>query len=161
MNKDDIQTFSYRISQANRTELIVIMYDMAAGYIRQALETQESDGKNIYNQSIVQAKRVVDRLMASLDMQYEISAQLYRVYSVIQRYLIKAMAEYTEDGRRLLESSHKMLESLRRAFYEVSLTDSSGPLMKNTQQVYAGLTYSNAGSSNEFSQDFNNRGFKV
>lgn len=161
MNKDDIQTFSYRISQANRTELIVIMYDMAAGYIRQALETQESDGKNIYNQSIVQAKRVVDRLMASLDMQYEISAQLYRVYSVIQRYLIKAMAEYTEEGRRLLASSHKMLESLRQAFYKVSLTDSSGPLMKNTQQVYAGLTYSKAGSSNEFSQDFSNRGFKV
>lgn len=162
MNKEDIQTFSYRISQANRTELIVIMYDMASAYIKQALDTYDNDfGQSDYSNSIVSAKRVVDRLMASLDMRYEISGELYRIYSIVQRYLIKAMAEPSEGSRRLLLSSDKMLKRLRQSFYEVSLKDSSEPLMKNSQQIYAGFTYSNAGSSNEFSQDFNNRGFKV
>ena len=38
MKKDEIQTFSYRISQANKTQLIVIMYDMAIQYVSDAIE---------------------------------------------------------------------------------------------------------------------------
>lgn len=49
----------------------------------------------------------------------------------------------------LLESVKKMLETMRKSFYELSKQDDSEPLMKNTQQVYAGFTYSNDGGSNE------------
>ena len=72
MKKDEIQTFSYRISQANKTQLIVIMYDMAIQYVSDAIENN----------------------------------------------------------------------------YE-------------TQQVYAGFTYSNDGGSNEYSKGYENRGYKV
>ena len=41
MKKDDIQTFSYRISQANRTDLVVITLDMAIQYIKDAKEDQD------------------------------------------------------------------------------------------------------------------------
>ena len=105
------------------------------------------------------AKRVIDSLISALDMQYEVSSQLFKSYSVMSSYLIKASS--SKDGA-LIESVIKMLEMLRKSFYEISSQDKSGPVMKNTQQVYAGLTYSNAGSSNEFSNDpVNNRGFIV
>lgn len=47
------------------------------------------------------------------------------------------------------------------SFYEVSKQDDSKPLMKNTQAVYSGLTYSRGGISNETQTDnIENREFR-
>ena len=55
-----------------------------------------------------------------------------------------------------------LLKKLRASFYEVSKKDDSEPLMKNTQAVYSGLTYSKGGISNETQTDnIENRGFRV
>ena len=55
-----------------------------------------------------------------------------------------------------------MLNKLRESFYKLSKDDDSGPVLKNVQQVYAGLTYSSAGGSNEIYNDpVNNRGYSV
>ena len=87
MKKDEIQTFSYRISQANKTQLIVIMYDMAIQYVSDAIENnyETQSEKDEYESDVVQVKRVVDSLVTSLDMQYEVSVQLYNIYLVMQR----------------------------------------------------------------------------
>ena len=84
MKKDEIQTFSYRISQANKTQLIVIMYDMAIQYVSDAIENnyETQSEKDEYESDVVQVKRVVDSLVTSLDMQYEVSVQLYNIYLV-------------------------------------------------------------------------------
>jgi flagellar protein FliS len=37
VNKEAIKTFSYRITQANRTELVVVTFDIGIQYIRDAL----------------------------------------------------------------------------------------------------------------------------
>ena len=75
MKKDEIQTLSYRISQANKTQLIVIMYDMAIQYVSDAIENnyETQSEKDEYESDVVQVKRVVDSLVTSLDMQYEVS----------------------------------------------------------------------------------------
>ena len=163
MKKDEIQTFSYRISQANKTQLIVIMYDMAIQYVSDAIENnyETQAEKDEYESDVVQVKRVVDSLVTSLDMQYEVSVQLYNIYLVMQRYLVKAVAKKDNNTIMLLESVKKMLETMRKSFYELSKQDDSEPLMKNTQQVYAGFTYSNDGGSNEYSKGYENRGYKV
>ena len=54
------------------------------------------------------------------------------------------------------------MKKLRASFLEVSRQDTSEPLMKNTQAVYSGLTYSRGGISNETQTDnIDNRGFRV
>ena len=59
-------------------------------------------------------------------------------------------------------SATGLLKKLRASFYEVSKQDDSEPLMKNTQAVYSGLTYSKGGISNETQTDnIENRGFRV
>ena len=90
MKKDEIQTFSYRISQANKTQLIVIMYDMAIQYVSDAIENnyETQSEKDEYESDVVQVKRVVDSLVTSLDMQYEVSVQLYNIYLVKASILI-------------------------------------------------------------------------
>lgn len=159
MKEESVKTFSYRISQASKTELVVIMYDMAAEYLRDGIDAAKSDRYEEFRLSLKYAKRVIDQLAADLDMQYEISGELLKLYSVMGRYLIKA-SSIGEDA--LVNTVIKMLSALRKSFYELSKSDDSGPVMKNTQQVYAGLTYSSGGNSNEYSEDpMQNRGFTV
>ncbi|MBQ4284772.1 MAG: flagellar protein FliS [Lachnospira sp.] len=158
MKNESIKTYSYRISQASPTELIVILYDMAIEYLEDAKEVVDIDD-DAYKQNLKHAKRVVDRLSVTLDMQYDISKELLKLYIMMSRFIIKATS--TKEIK-LVDTVINMLTKLRKSFYEISKQDTSGPIMKNTQQVYAGLTYSNAGNSNEYSNDpVNNRGYKV
>ncbi len=146
MDKDLIKTYSFRISQASRTDLIVIMYDMAIDYLGDARSFLNKSDMKEFHDSIKKAKRVIDSLSTSLDMQYEISVQLYKEYMVLSKILQNAGNNKDESQIVRLIA---MLKTLRKSFYEVSKQDTSGTVMKNTQQVYAGLTYSNTGSSNE------------
>jgi flagellar protein FliS len=131
------------------------MFDMAIEYVNEAIHAGDEEE---YHRNVKQAKRVVDELCRGLDMQYEISGQLLRVYVAMMRFLVKAGAGDVEK----LDTVLHMLSSLRKSFYEVSKQDTTGPLMKNTQQVFAGLTYSSMGTSTEISSDSGkNRGFTV
>lgn len=166
MKSESIKAYSYRISQASPVELVIIMYDMAIEYLNDAIAAlEENESKTavqrqeLFRRNLKYAKRVIDQMEADLDMQYEVSEELLKLYRIMDRYLIKASAE---KNIQLVEAVISMLSKLRKSFYEISMKDTSEPVMKNTQQVYAGLTYSNAGSSNEYSQDtVNNRGFMV
>jgi flagellar protein FliS len=164
VNKEAIKTFSYRITQANRTELVVVTFDIGIQYIRDALGESDVEA---FRENLRMAKRVVDELISSLDMSYDISRQLFDTYKVIERYLIKAGSGATDkdfhsdERNKLLETAANMMNKLRDAFYEVSKTDNSAPLMHNTQQVYAGLTYTGAGGASETYEDGVNRGFRV
>ena len=55
-----------------------------------------------------------------------------------------------------------MIKGLKESFEEVAKQDGSGPVMENTQQVYAGLTYGRD-SLSEVTMYGNmaNRGFRV
>ena len=164
MNKEAIKTFSYRISQANRTELVVITMDMAVQYMEDALNDKNSAD---YKENLRMAKRVVDQLVSALDMRFDISRQLFDVYMVVERYIIKAGSGATdenyhsEEREKLINTSISMLGKLRESFHQVARQDDSESLMKNAQQVYAGLTYSNIGGASETYSTGVNRGFRV
>ena len=159
MNKEAIKTFSYRISQASKTELVVIMYDMAQEYLKDAIQALNDDDKIGFCNNIRQVKRVIDELSSGLDMQYEIANELFVLYMQADKILIRCLARMDNEG---LDKVGNMLNKLRESFYKHSKDDDSGPVLKNLQQVYAGLTYSSAGGSNEIYNDpVNNRGYSV
>lgn len=159
MNKEAIKTFSYRISQASKTELVVIMYDMAQEYLKDAIQALNDDDKIGFCNNIRQVKRVIDELSSGLDMQYEIANELFVLYMQADKIFIRCLARIDNEG---LDKVENMLNKLRESFYKLSKDDDSGPVLKNVQQVYAGLTYSSAGGSNEIYNDpVNNRGYSV
>lgn len=137
----------------------MILFEMAMTYLQDALEAHTKQDEEAFCRNLKLAKRVIDQLTAGLDMQYAVSGELFRLYQHMGRFLLRAGAGREEAPVR---SVIKMLSRLRDSFREISKQDLSGTVMKNTQQVYAGLTYSNAGGSNEISQDpFENRGYCV
>jgi len=154
MNNDLIRTYSYRISQANRSELVVIIYDLSMDYIKEACEKENVEEKR---HALLGAQRAIDQLIAGLDMNYEISGNLFVIYNHIKRSLMTASVSLDNSE---LERVLGLIGKLRKSFYEVSKKDASAKLMKNTQNVYAGLTYSKTGYCESVASG-KNRGYVV
>lgn len=157
MTREDVNVYSNRISNANPTQLIVIMYDMTIDYLKSSVRYLNEGSRSEFCNELKKAKRVINNLTGVLDMKYEISENLFSIYIFINNAIVRAYSRYeTSEISRCVE----MLEKLRKSFNEISSLDNSGKVMENTQQVYAGLTYSRNSLNETMSQDYN-RGFTV
>lgn len=157
MTKEELNGYSYRVTQASKTELIVIMYDVSINYLSDALFCFEDDNIEGFRDNLKKAQRVVNQLMSALDMNYNISLELMSLYRYIINILVRSSIRKEVQELNVVM---RMLKKLRTTFEKVSEQDNSGPMMKNTQQVYAGLTYSNGGL-NEYHDQTTKRGFTV
>lgn len=157
MNKEDIKGYTNRVVQANRSELIVILYDIILQDLKEARESLLAEEYKQFQKSCDHSCKAVNELMVSLDFQYEISIELFRLYRYVNELVTKAK---TVKKEHLLENAYTTMEKLRAAFVQVASQDKSEPIMQNTEQVYAGLTYSK-GNLNESLLDSSNRGFKA
>lgn len=154
MKKEQINEFTMRITQSNRTQLVVVMYDIFLTYISEAKEYHSTQNIEQYKASIDKANLVITELISCLNFKYEISAQLLKLYKFIIKSLSKA--KITSDTEHLNQPI-KTIDKLKDSFEKISKEDKSPVLMKNSQKVFAGLTYGKE-SLNEVSED-KNRGF--
>lgn len=157
MEKESIQAYSQRITQANRSELTVITYEILIEHISNAQKSFED--RNTFVSDLESAQAFLKELMISLDFNYEISYNLLSLYIFINKQLIEAKLKNSVE---MLPRVQNMLEGLLTSFKEVSKQDTSQPLMQNTQKIYAGLTYGR-NDVNEMSLAGNdgNRGFRA
>ena len=115
MEKEKLNAYAARVSQANRSELVVIMYE------------------------------------AFLDSVKEGDAQMKQGDMPACRREIERFAHATHVMERLLPS-----------FREVAKQDTSEAVMKNVQQIYAGLTYGRGSLNETIGDDIGkNRGFEA
>lgn len=157
MTRENINIYTNRISNANPTQLIVIMYDMTMDYLKSAMFFAGQQSMAEFVEELKRAKRVINNLTSVLDMQYPVSDELLSIYLYMNNAIVRAYARYKTDE---LSRCIGMLEKLRAAFLEVSKQDERGPVMENTQQVYAGLTYSKNSLNETMNSDFN-RGYVI
>ncbi|MDN5316586.1 MAG: flagellar secretion chaperone FliS [Thermoanaerobacterium sp.] len=75
---------------ASPEELVMMLYNGIIRFVNEA--KQAIDDKNIEraHNSITRAQDIVLELMSTLDMQYDISKNLYSIYDYISRRLIEA-----------------------------------------------------------------------
>lgn len=151
MKKEMIQEISMRVTQASRSELIVIMYEIILREIEYAKEAFDEGDLAAYEKELTQAGRFVNELMGALDYSIGISYQLMSLYIFANKELTTAKMQKQPE---LLEGVTEIFEKLLIGYKKVSEEDVSGPVMRNTQQVYAGLTYGR-GTLNEMYVDGN------
>lgn len=149
------QEFTMRMTQSNRTELLVVIYDLFLEYMKEAKEYGQQNDTQSFRQAVANGQPVLAELISCLDFQYEISYQLLEIYRYCGSCLATALSknDFTE-----LEGAILSITNIRKAYYEISLKDESAPLMQNSQKVYAGLTYGK-NNLNEVSNESGNRGF--
>lgn len=139
MTKSELNAYAMRVSQASRTELIVIMYEVAIKYLDDAIAALGNENTEEYRLNLKKSKAFVNELASVLDMKYEVSLNLLSLYTYMNNVMVRADINLkTEELIRV----RGMLDKLRVSFVSVSAADKSAPMMKNVQQVYAGLTYS-------------------
>ncbi len=158
MTKDRIQEYTLKITNASATGIIVILYDLAIDYINDAKACCEANDHEGAKVQCTNAGRVLGDLISSLDFTYEISFPLFRIYEFISKEV--SMAVIRNDGSALADAV-RLLSSLKESFVKLSEQDDSGPVMGNTQTVYAGLTYGKGTLNESTSFGSDNRGFTV
>lgn len=157
MTNEKIQEYTLKITQSSRTGLIVVLFELAQDYIGEAKKAHLDGDHDMYRKECMKAIRVVQDLMDSLDFTYELAQPLYRIYEYISKEISLAVIKNKTEG---LDNVLRYLESLKGSFEKIAAEDARGPIMGNTQSVYAGLTYGK-GVLNENIPSDNNRGYTV
>ena len=159
MNKEQKREYTARVAQANRSELVVIIYEL---FLLAIEDAENSFEKGELSQGVKYVKRAqgfLQELMGSLDHRYAIADKLKRLYRYVYEQLIfSAIRQQLVNG----ETVKEVMGKLKEAFVQVAKEDKSSAVMENTQQIYAGLTYGK-GSLNEVLMTGNEstRGFRV
>lgn len=159
MEKEKLQVYTARITQANKSELVVITYELILDSMRQAKEAFLQNDIQTYENELKRVQKLMNELMGGLNYQYIISYDLIQLYLYVNKRVITALMKRKPDT---LDSAQKVMERLLIGFEGVAKEDHSSSLMENSQQLYAGLTYGK-GTLNETLVNPNeySRGYKA
>lgn len=158
MTKELKQEFTLRITQANKTQLITILYEMVLLYLDEAEEALAADDKAMYKNALRKIRGCMNELTTSLHFEYELAQNLLQLYLYSNRELVRASIHYDKE---CLHHVRAIIEKLHEAYLQIEPQDTSGPVMGNTQTVYAGLTYGRNTLTENIADPAANRGFCV
>lgn len=145
MTKEQIQEYTLRISQANHSGLILVLTDICITYINDSIKCYADSDAIGYKSNIDQALKAQNELIDCFNP----ADTLGREVVVLLRYIYGRLVSSQVKSRPVdLEATVDMLGRLKVSFEKLHEIDDEGPVMKNTHQVYAGLTYGK-GSLNE------------
>lgn len=150
------QEFTLRISQANKSQLIVILYELFFFYIEEAEASFEQGNISDYVSELEKAHDCLNELIASLNHEQELAKTLLQFYFYVSARIGAAIGsrktEPLADPKRLMRRHYEI-------YKEDAKTDTSAPVMGHAQTVYAGLTYGKNDLTVNREDGGSNRGF--
>lgn len=158
MTKELKKEYTLKITQANKTQLITILYEMLMIYMDEAKDAHKGTNRAEFRESIRKARGCVNELLASLNFDYELSVNFLELYLYVNRELARAEVRNTVEP---LENAGKVIGRLHEAYEKLQLEDTSGPVMENVQTIYAGLTYGKNNLNENLTDQGTDRGFRV
>lgn len=138
MTRENKQMFTRRITQANRSQLVVIVYEMFLVYLEDAKKAHEAENNAEFTRSLELARGCVQELRMSLNFEYDIAKYLFDIYCFADRKLAQCIFGGSMEN---IDAIAEMFTKLHDAYAEISAQDKAAPLMDNIQGVYAGYTY--------------------
>lgn len=157
MTNETIKKYTRRIAEANKTEIIAIVYEILEIYLDDAIMAHKEGNVELFDLSLKKASKCFNDLIDALDLQYEISKNLMSIYMFMNKEI--SIASVKRDAVTV-SRIQAMVTKLKISFEELAKQDESNAVMGNAQGVYAGLTYGK-GTLNESIDIQSNRGFKI
>lgn len=142
MTEEQMNAYKMRISQAGVGDLAVVMLEMEIDWIGEALKAYEDQDLDTFTDCVGKAQSVQVELMSTLNRSNEVAADVYSVYAFINKQLIEAKIKRKPLD---LERCKGILEKYHKSFEQIAPTDTAGPIMEDSEKVYAGLTYGTGG----------------
>ena len=158
MTKELKQEYTLRISQANKTQMVVLIYEMLLTYLDDVKVELHRENYGESREYIQKAKNCVDELVESLNLEFEIARNLMPLYTYVKKELIRAEIARKEE---YVDHCIPIIKELHQAYLEVSKQDDSAPVMGNSQTVFAGLTYSKGSLCESRNDGIGSRGYLV
>lgn len=155
MTNEKKQEYTLKISQANRSQMVVLIYDIARDYIKEAREALAEEKYPEFRDAVNYVQKCVNELICGLDFEYDLSLSLLQLYAYCNRELIRCLIKRSDECLLHVENT---LRPLQESFIEVAKQDTSEPMIKNAQTVTAGMTYGR-GVLNENLQGASSRGY--
>jgi flagellar protein FliS len=92
MTVEKKQEFTLKITQANKTQMITIIYEIAICYLEEALKCMAEGRRNEAVASLDHAQGCIDELIHSLNLEYELARNLKGIYLFSKKELMAAGA---------------------------------------------------------------------
>ena len=146
MTSEEMKEFSLRITQSNKSEIVVITYEIILNYIDSAKKCFADNNMQDMVKNLKKAQQFINDLASNLDLNYEISLELMNIYRYSNKVIWNGIVKQKLDN---IEAVEKMMNQLKDSFLEVAKNDKRGSAMNVGNQVYAGLTYGNNRKLNE------------
>jgi len=156
MTREEIQVYTRRITNGNKTDLVVTTYDIILTYFHDARSAMTKGEEEAFIWNLQKAADFVNELIHALDCRYQVAQDLLLLYRYIQDIISQCILKKTEKN---LDIAKNMITKLKSSFEEVAKLDHSKAVIQHGGQVYAGMTYGK-GTLNEL-YDNGNRGFKA
>ena len=162
MTKNLSEEYMARIANATPLQLVVIIYELAVGFIETAIASKPQSSE--LETAIGKARAAVSELFSSLDMDITQPAEdLANLLLYVNRLLIRAgFKRNNAEKNALLNDAREILKGLLEAWQELDADDTlAEKIFENAPQVFAGLTYSKDGQLAEFTDENPDRGYKI
>lgn len=156
MTSEKKQEFTLRISNANKTQMITILYEILMCYADDAIDMLGEGKREDALTCIDKAQSCLDELIRSVDRRLELGKNLHRIYLFSKKELTVAGA--TGSMNKIWRVKQN-IKTLHEAYKELEQYDTTGPMMDNCQSVYAGLTYGKSALNESIAASSYNRGY--
>lgn len=158
MVEDTVKIYQNKVINAGREQLLIITYELFIRELDKSIEAIDNQDEDIYNQSMIKVHKLHRELTDTLDMSYEISRNLLSLYIYMNKKLIESSIQFNKEP--LIEVK-KIANILLDGFREASKGQDSQSLVKNSQKLYAGLTYGKGTLNETIINEVESRGFKA
>lgn len=142
MTAEEMNIYKMRISQAGVAELTLIMLEMEMQWIDEAVAAFEKNNMEEYEDIISKAQSTQVELMNVLNMENTVAVDMYSVFVFINKLLIQSKIKRQPQD---LVRCREMLAKFHKSIQAIADTDTGGPVMKQSEKIYAGLTYGEHG----------------
>lgn len=159
MTAEKQQEFSAKIVAANKSQLVVIIYDLFLEYLNEAREHFNSNKRKDFSKCVKNMRDCLSELISSIQCNNELAPNYAALYLFCNEQLDSSEIKY---DIKYLEDVIPIITNLREGFLEAANTDTSKAVMENAQSIYSGLTYGRDVNPVEIMNDpSKNRGFLV
>lgn len=158
MTQEQKQDYTRRITHANKTQLITVLYDMTVDYLTDGCSCFENGDTDGFERELARAGACIDELIGSVNVSYELGRNLLSLYIFEKGEIRRARTGRNADGAR---HAIRIFTAFRDTYRQFEVNDLSEPVMVNVPEVYAGITYGRRELTENVDMDYANRGFKA
>ncbi len=142
MTEEQMNVYKMRISQAGIAEMTTIMFEMEIQWMEEAVAAYGESNLEEFVRCTDKAQLVQVELMNVMNRSNDVAEDVYSVFAYMNKQLIRSKIK-----RQPLEFDRMlaMLHKYHTSFAALIPTDQGGPVMQQSEKVYAGLTYGAGG----------------